>query len=268
MFEADSRIDISKVLSKEGNSMAQMHAHGFHELYFLISGKRRYFIGHTIYDVSPGNLVVIPKTELHRTDGKRYDRYLISFYEESVLPLIAAIGRERFDGLMQSGCLQFSREIAQELQQDIEKAMCELSEQKDGYRVYISHLLQGILLTALRHGKRKEPMSGESADKIQEVARYISENYGEDITLRDAAELAYMEKTYFSKRFKKLTGFGFHEYLTKTRIRAAEKLLRESKLSVGSIAGKCGFGSSNYFGDVFRRENGMSPTEYRKKAVL
>ena len=127
----------------------------------------------------------------------------------------------------------------------------------------MAHLLQSVLLAALCHGKKRTPCTGEAADKIQEVARYISENYYMPLSLHDAAQMAFMEDTYFSKRFKKLTGFGFQEYLTQTRIRAAERLLAESDLPIGEIAEQCGFTSSNYFGDSFRHWKGLSPTAYR-----
>ena len=75
-----------------------------------------------------------------------------------------------------------------------------------------------------------------------------------------------MEKTYFSRQFKALTGFGFLEYLTQTRIRAAEQLLAETDLSIVDIAELAGFSCSNYFGDVFRRYKGVSPSAYRARS--
>ena len=74
-----------------------------------------------------------------------------------------------------------------------------------------------------------------------------------------------LERTYFSRRFKQLTGFGFQEYLLKTRVLAAQRLLLETALPVGEIAERCGFASGNYFGDVFCRYQGVSPTEYRRQ---
>ena len=77
--------------------------------------------------------------------------------------------------------------------------------------------------------------------------------------------MAHMERTYFSKRFKALTGFGFWEYVTQTRLKEAERLLSETDISIGSVAELCGFSGSNYFGDVFCRWKGVSPTQYRKQ---
>ena len=121
----------------------------------------------------------------------------------------------------------------------------------------------GILLDCLRYGKPKAPCQEETADKVQQAAQYISEHYTDLLTLEDAANLVQMEKTYFSKRFKALTGFGFLDYLTQTRLRAAEELLCRTELSIGEISKACGFSGSNYFGDVFRRYHCISPTEYR-----
>lgn len=244
-----------------------MHSHQYYELFFLLSGQRRYFVDHTIYDVAPGNLVIIPRTQLHRTASsspKVYERYLLNFYESDHSFFVETMGRDTFDQLMHSGCLEFPAPIVRQLHQTLEQLERELSSPTPYTRALAAHLLQEVLLTALCHGTRKIPCSGENISKVQQVARYISLNYAQPFTLQEAAQMAYMEKTYFSKRFKALTGFGFLEYLTQTRLRAAEQLLRESQLSISQIAERCGFCSGNYFGDIFRRFRGLSPSEFRK----
>jgi len=126
------------------------------------------------------------------------------------------------------------------------------------------NLLEQIILHTLRYGKKKALEQKEGADKIQIATRYISEHYDEEITLSNAAAMAFMEETYFSKKFKLLTGFGFKEFLITTRINAAEKLLQTTDMSVSEIAEACGFSSSNYFGNVFKRVMGVSPANYHK----
>lgn len=260
-------ISLHREAAVTAGSMAAMHAHDTHELYFLLAGRRRYFVGHTIYDVDPGNLVLIPKGHLHRTtapgqDG--YERYVLNFSpgEHRAIPLL--LGQTEFDGLMQRGCLQLPAAAAAQIRKDLELLEQELSCPSAGARAYTAHLLQDILITALRCGSRKAPLHGDSADKIQQVARYISQSYQEPLTLEQAAQMACMEKTYFSKRFKHLTGFGFHEYLTQTRLAAAQQLLENSGLSINEIAERCGFSGGNYFGDVFLRVKGCSPCDHRR----
>lgn len=248
--------------------MPQMHVHPYHELYVLIAGERRYFVGHSIYDVSPGDLVLIPKGCLHRTTApghKGYDRYLVYFTEEALSDFVARVGRARFDALLGGGCLQLPHAQVNRVMQALVELEHEQKNPSELAGAILPHRLQEILLTALLFASPKQTHRGESADQVQEIARYIAMHYAEPLSLADAARMAYMEPTYFSKRFKQLTGFGFHEYLMQTRLGAAEQLLATTVLSLGEIAERCGFSGGNYFGDVFRRYRGLSPSEYRKR---
>lgn len=250
-------------------SMPCMHMHDVWELYFLISGQRRYFMGHTIYDISPGNVLIVPSMQLHRTvfAGKKgFDRYIAYFPQEYIRYFLTLVGCDGYDVLKNGGCFYLPRSIVLQIQKMFEQMEQEFSEPDQWTQPSARQLLSYILLAIVRYGKPKEPCQEETADSIQTVARYISEHYSEPLSLEDAAQMTHMEKTYFSRRFKALTGFGFLEYLTQTRIRAAEQLLVETKLSVVEIAELTGFSCSNYFGDVFRRYNGISPTAYRAQS--
>lgn len=260
-------MEIERTVSHSPWDMAQMHEHQMHELYFLVSGKRRYFVEHSIYDMVPGNLILIPGGRLHRTvatGNDSHERYLIYFHDTTVSSLIELLGTEHYARLMESHCLQLPSAITKQLLRTMEQLERECASACEYTDAITTHLLQDILLSALRHGIKKSPVTGESVDKIQEITRYISEHYAQSLTLHDAAAMVCMEDTYFSKRFKALTGVGFQEYLTRTRLHAAQRLLERTTLSVGQIAESCGFSGSNYFGDVFRKWNGLSPSQYRK----
>jgi len=250
-----------------GTSGNPEHIHSVHEVYFLVSGKRRYLMEDTIYDVQPGDLVLVPSEQLHRTTSESsegYHRYVVYFDVRQARMLEALVGKESLKKLMHSGCLQLPEPVVQELRKLFEILAEELTSPGEYTYSIATHLLQGILLTALRYGKSKGSTSGAMANRMQKVTNYITKHYAQPITLKDAAQLVCMEKTYFSRCFRKLTGFGFWEYLTQRRLLEAKRLLRETQLSVGQIAEACGFSGGNYFGDVFQRTFGMPPTSYRK----
>ena len=266
MKNKSTLIQFEHSASQISASMPNMHMHNKWELYFLISGQRRYFMGHSIYDISPGNVVIVPSMQLHRTvflGNKGFDRYVIYFPQEYIHQFIALVGCEGSDILNNGGCFQLPRNIVWQIQKSFKQLEQEFSTADQWTQPSASQILGSILLSIMRHGKQKDTCQDKTANHIQTVARYISEHYASQMTLEDAAQVAHMEKTYFSKQFKALTGFGFLEYLTQTRIRAAEQLLTETDLSIVDIAELAGFSSSNYFGDVFRRYNGISPTAYR-----
>ncbi len=262
-----STIEIERAKVRSVSNMTCLHRHDFHEIYFLLSGERRFLLGHSIYDVSPGDLVIVPKNEFHRTtaiDTNGYDRYVIYFYDDSIKELADNIIGFEPDRFFQLGCLEFDPDISELIRGYLTEMTHEQNTGDEYSTAYMQNILRNIIITILRFGRQKNREQNEDADKIQSVARYIREHYRESISLATASRMAYMENTYFSKRFKALTGFGFNEYLTETRMQAAEKLLRLTSLSISEISERCGYSSSNYFGDAFRQYKGTSPSEFRK----
>lgn len=245
----------------------ELHSHQEHELYFLLGGQRRYFIRHTIYDLSPGNLILIPKDALHKTVSNSnlgYDRFVLFFSDEDLRPLSNALGPEAYEALLEIGCVQLPPDAVQRITLQLKQMQQEFTAQPGLYSVFLEAQLHLILLTVLRCGTPQPKCAENTAEKIQKVARYIGQNFHLPITLHDGAQMACLEDTYFSKQFKALTGFGFLDYLTQIRLQEAQRLLRTTSLSLGDISEMCGFSGSNYFGDVFRRYTGHSPSAYRK----
>lgn len=246
----------------------ELHTHQEHELYFLLGGQRRYFIRHSIYDLAPGNLILIPKGALHKTVSKNnqgYDRFVLFFSDEDVHSLSDKLGEKAYGELLEMGCIQLPADIVQKITHQLKQMQQEFSTQPNLYPVYLEMQLQLILLTVLRCGTQQPKCTENTAEKIQKVAQYMNQNFHLAITLHDAAQMACLEDTYFSKQFKSLTGFGFLDYLTQIRLQEAQRLLRTTSLSLNDISELCGFSGSNYFGDVFRRYVGLSPSTYRKQ---
>lgn len=268
MFEKHTKITVDKSVSSGAWEMLKMHAHNVHELYFLVSGQRRYFIEDTLYDVEVGDLMIIPKAKLHRSLTKGngpHARYVVYFDEKMVDALVNRIGAENYEKLLEFRKLQLPPEVFRQVRAGLEQMCAEKQAPDEFSHVVDTYILENILLLALRYGVPKAPVVEKNVSKMQEVAHYINKNLASHISLKDAANVAHMEATYFSKAFKAATGEGFQEYLTKVRLQKAEQLLEHSDLPVSRVAEACGFSAANYFSDVFRRWKGLSPSQYRKK---
>lgn len=70
---------------------------------------------------------------------------------------------------------------------------------------------------------------------------------------------------YFSKLFKDEAGCNFVEYVTNLRIRKAKELLVGNDKSMKEICGAVGYSDPNYFSRIFKKNTGMTPTEFREK---
>ncbi|WP_162990375.1 response regulator transcription factor [Mesobacillus foraminis] len=114
------------------------------------------------------------------------------------------------------------------------------------------------------NGKKDTASSREP--KLQEIDQYIVQNLSENITSTDVAAHLYMNSSYFSRYFKRLTGENFTDYVHRFKIGVAAKLLEQTGESVEEVAIKCGYSDRTYFSKVFKKYSKMTPREYRSKA--
>ena len=100
---------------------------------------------------------------------------------------------------------------------------------------------------------------------ILNAKKYIDTHYNENITLDTVAELSAFNTKYFSKLFNEYFKMSFSDYLQKTRLEAAKKLLTDSNSKVTSIPPLIGLSSFSTFSKSFKKYTGYSPSEYKDK---
>ena len=105
---------------------------------------------------------------------------------------------------------------------------------------------------------------------ILQVIEYIKKNYADDLYLDKLADYFNTSDKYLSRLFKESINIGFHEYLASIRISKAKSLLLETELSVTRIGEMVGFTTHSTFFRIFKKYEGINPTQYRdshKKAA-
>ena len=104
-------------------------------------------------------------------------------------------------------------------------------------------------------------------NKIKSVLLYIQEHYNEKITICILAEICGLSEEQFRRIFKQVTHTAPLEYLNQYRIKAACKLLLESKMSVSEVARETGFVTASTFNRQFTAVKGISPLKWRQMAA-
>lgn len=99
---------------------------------------------------------------------------------------------------------------------------------------------------------------------VKELLRYIRRHYDEDLNLDLLGELFQMNGVYLGRIFKKETGETCLKYLTNCRMEEAKRLLDDGSFNVSEVAEKVGYKTSQYFSQVFYKNVGVTPQEYRK----
>lgn len=136
-------------------------------------------------------------------------------------------------------------------------------------RIYLNLL---TILTAVREFQLKL-ISDQSDDfdndadgsiDLSSVMKYIDQNFTEDISLDTLADVAGYSKYHFSRIFKKKQNISIVQYISRKRIKLAERLLIDPSLSITEVAMQSGFSSLTTFNRIFKAEKNCTPTEFKK----
>ena len=123
----------------------------------------------------------------------------------------------------------------------------------------ISYLLSILINACIYQNESNYPK------KIRKVCQYIDSHYMEALSLEDIALQNYISKYYLTREFKKYTGQTLIEYLRNVRLTQAKKLLLTTDLSISEISRQVGFEYANYFQNIFKKQEGVTPLHFRKQ---
>jgi two-component system response regulator YesN len=108
--------------------------------------------------------------------------------------------------------------------------------------------------------------SSRYSDVIEKSTEYIREHFAEgNVSLNTVAEFVGLSPNHFSTVFSQETGETFIECLTRARLQHAKELLRRTAIRSSEIAYKVGYNDPHYFSYVFKKNIGLSPSEYRNR---
>lgn len=99
---------------------------------------------------------------------------------------------------------------------------------------------------------------------IHGIKEFVRKNYNKNLTLEEIAASVYLSSYYVSRIFKEEQAITVMDYVTQVRLEEAKKLLRNPCYQIDEIAEKLGYNDASYFSKVFRRNVGMSPTQFRQ----
>ena len=107
------------------------------------------------------------------------------------------------------------------------------------------------------------PAARKAHASISDAVLHINKYFYKSITLQELAGIAALSPYYFSRVFARETGMTPHKYLISTRMANAKFLLKTSQMSVKEIAIRSGFSDESGFCTAFKKQEGMTPKEYR-----
>lgn len=246
------------------SGMPCAHHHNDYELYFLISGSRKYFLSTQIFTIQPNQIMLIKPNVSHQVTinlNIPYERYVLYISPKMMSQLC-----NEFPSINQTPDTPFFNLPENAFKQAI-KLLLKLKHETHIRDTHsgdsIKSTLAELLISIHRNNNISTISTSKSDIRLQNAIDYIIENYAEPLTLEECAKVACMSNSHFSRVFHQTTALSFKEFLNRIRIDKACELLENTSESITQIALIVGFSSESYFGYIFRKIENVSPSDYR-----
>ncbi|MCQ2386236.1 MAG: AraC family transcriptional regulator [Clostridia bacterium] len=223
----------------------------FNELVYYFGGKRTKTFGDTVLEEEGETLEYMPytgKKEKYRVERTQSGDCIDIFFGS--------------DFVLEEKAFAFSVAHNPVFRQCFEKIHALWLLKETGYEYECLSLLYRILGEAEK-ALRPAYLPRDKALKIAPAEEYIFAHFHEaDFNCRVLPELCHIKYTYFKRLFVTKYGMPPISYVTALRMKLAKDLLRSGLYSVSETAEKAGYASPYYFSRAFKKENGISPSDY------
>ncbi|MCA1922224.1 HTH-type transcriptional activator RhaS [Buttiauxella noackiae] len=241
------------------------HHHDFYEIVIVEHGTGTHVFNGQPYTLSGGSVCFV----------RDHDRHLYEHTENLCLTNILYRAPDAFcflSGLDQllpqekdgnyPSHWRVNQPVLQQVRVLIEKFE-QIGEATDTHAVANREILFMQLLVLLRKGSMMEGVTN-SEGRLNQLMAWLEDHFAEDICWEQLASQFTLSLRTLHRQLKQQTGMTPQRYLNRLRLMKARHLLRHSEESVTNVAFQCGFGDSNHFSTLFKREFSWSPREIRQ----
>jgi len=253
-----------------------LHTHSFFEVCYAFQGRGVFRLADAEHQVGTGDLFVARPREPHQIISSDEDPLGIYFWAYTLVPTRdrAPDGGEidaLVDAFLRSPCRVSPR--APTLGRTLELLTEEIDRRQPGYAQAIAGLVFKLLLDTSRavtdlprSPAPAAPTARGHAEAVsQRVVRYLRDNHGRALSVRDVAAAVHLGERQANRLFRRVMGVSILEYLTTLRLEVAAQLLLDRHLAIKAVAQACGYPNVRYFTTLFRQRTGLTPAAYRRQ---
>ncbi len=144
----------------------------------------------------------------------------------------------------------------------------EITRNRNGSRIYVQSMTDALTINLLQnYSTQTKPVKtssgGLSPHKLKLVQDFIHDNLEQEIGLDKLAKVAKLNRSHFSRAFKRSMGITPHQYIIQQRVERAKQLLLRGKTTIADIAIACGFTHQSHLNRHFKRLTGVTPKVFR-----
>lgn len=236
------------------NVIWNSHFHKNFELIYVMDGKLNCTINGKSEMLNKGDFALCLSNEVHSLIPENDARYLVCVFSEEYIKSVSKQFKGKTGSTFKFNCRDTVKNFYVDSMTNIDSpsiftlkaclyAVC------DEYLNYVS----------------LEDVDNSKTDVILTIINFVENNFKKNISLRDISALLGYEYHYTSSLFRKLFNMSFNEFVNLYRLEAAIGLLENDFERLVDIAYESGFQSVRNFNNCFKKNFGISPTEYKKQ---
>lgn len=257
-----------------------MHVHDFYELNFVLSGKGIHYFGDKCFDVTAGDVFVVPVQFGHgykNRGGLCVTHLVLSENFFSQYNILLRNNREYLElfqlepQLKKLYGLDSFLKLSQNQLDTVQKWLNDISVQQSIHSFESTRIIEGLTVSVLfylfriyRENSTALPPNAEKFSLVSAALDCIYECCGDRLPIETLARLAGYSRSNFFRFFKKIMHCSPGEFIVKYKIERAKQLLETDDRSVTQIGLDCGFFDSAHFIRTFKKITGVTPGKYRK----
>lgn len=248
----------------------EFHAHDFLELYYFLDGSVTYYIEDQVYDLCPGDLLIIPAGKMHRpviaNEHAAYERMVLWITPQYLQSIDSPAGdlQKNLQKVGEHGyCVPFRGDETVFVTALLKKLL--YMQKNDTDPKFCAGAVELYLWTICRSYGVIDTTHRNETQVIPQVIRYITEHFSEPLTLEDIAAEFFVSKSYLNRHFKAYTNSTVYAYIMALRLTHARRMLREGIPAV-EAGRECGFSDYSTFYKAFKTQTGLSPQQFKSRA--
>ena len=232
-----------------------------YQLLYVASGKAHFYFGGQEKEVTAGHMVLYQPRQEQKYDYFSKDKpevYWVHFTGGDVKNILRHFAIPMDENVFYSGTASTYAYLFKEM-------INELQTCKTGYQELLEMYLRQIFLLIQRSREEEKPaVSSYLQEEMEHARRYFSEHYNEAISIEDFAQSRGMSVSWFMRNFKQIAKVTPMQYILNIRINNAVTLLETTDYNVAEISAIVGYDNPLYFSRIFKKQRGVSPSDYRK----
>lgn len=250
------------------------HTHDYYEIYFFLEGDVSYIIAENEYKLKYGDILLIPPNTPHhpvfKTPDTSYRRLVLWINKKYFSELIKSSNDfyYAFEYAKNNSIYQFRLDFIchQKLQGILLDLISELNSKHVFWDISSKLIISSFIIEL---NKNIYDLNHQTAIIYENVlylniCDYINNHLDEELTLDNLSTFFYVSKYHISHIFKDNMGISLHQYITKKRLQASKSGIL-SGIPISNLLRQYGFNDYSSFYRAFKKEFGVSPTEFKQE---